>query len=73
MGMRTYQIVAGQFEKLHVNLRKWKNVETIVTLVHLILNSVKKSLCENQVIISGQKINLIVDVDGVPLYKSISA
>ena len=38
-----------------------------------LLNSVKRILCENQVIISDQKINLVVDVDDVLLCKSISA
>ena len=50
-----------------------KKCETIVTLVHQILYSVKRILCENQVIISDQKMNLVVDFDNVLLYKSISA
>ena len=33
----------------------------------------KRILCENQVIISDQKMNLVVDFDSVFLYKSISA
>ena len=37
------------------------------------LNSVKRILSENQAIISDQKINLVVDVDGVFLCKLISA
>ena len=43
-----------------------------VNYVHFgLLNSVRRILCENQVIISNQKINLIVNVDGGLLYKSI--
>ena len=38
-----------------------------------LLNTVRRILCENQVIIPDQKINTIVNVDDVVLYKSISA
>ena len=38
-----------------------------------LLNSVKRIVSENQAAIPEQKINLIVNVDGVPLYKSSGA
>ena len=38
-----------------------------------LLNSVRRILCESKPIISDQKINLIVSVGGILLYKSIIA
>ena len=38
-----------------------------------LLNSVKRIVSENQAAIPEKKINLIVNVDGVPLYKSSGA
>ena len=38
-----------------------------------LLNGIKRILSENQAAIPDKKINLIVNVDGVPLYKSSSA
>ena len=38
-----------------------------------LLNGIKRILSENQAAIHDKKINLIVNVDGVPLYKSSGA
>ena len=38
-----------------------------------LLNGIKRILSENQEAIPDKKMNLIVDVDGVPLYKSSGA
>ena len=70
MRMTIYQIVTGHFKNCMLIDHSEKLWNDYVYLG--LRNSFRRILCENQVIIPVQKINLIVNFDCVLLYKSTS-